>query len=256
MTPSVDAIVANQRPSEALVGGHPDNNWDDPENSLDMRDRSLGPGSPTITVVVAAPSALTWPALDDCFSQPAGYSLVRCRPDLELMQAACATGTPCVSVVDMNLAQTVLFRAGARGSLVAPVLVLTGGSKVPDELLERLVCAGCLGFLSHLSVPILRRAVRAVAMGELWVSRRFLSGLLRRLISESTQQLTGREAEILRLKQAGASNQQIAAQLFISKETVRWHIRHLNQKRGAQPNGAPARESRPRDDGSERASMR
>jgi len=40
-------------------------------------------------------------------------------------------------------------------------------------------------------------------------------------------QLTPRQAEVLRLLQRGASTEQIAGELHVSKETVRNHIRHL-----------------------------
>jgi DNA-binding NarL/FixJ family response regulator len=39
--------------------------------------------------------------------------------------------------------------------------------------------------------------------------------------------LTPRQAEVLRLLQRGASTDQIADELHVSKETVRNHIRHL-----------------------------
>jgi len=59
--------------------------------------------------------------------------------------------------------------------------------------------------------------------------------MIRDLLSaESPRKLTRREKEILRLVGQGYKNQEIAEQLFISRETVRWHLRSLYPKIGVQ----------------------
>jgi LuxR family transcriptional regulator, maltose regulon positive regulatory protein len=44
--------------------------------------------------------------------------------------------------------------------------------------------------------------------------------------------LTAREREILRLLVAGASNREVASQLFITTSTVKGHVHHIIAKLG------------------------
>jgi PAS domain S-box-containing protein len=71
-------------------------------------------------------------------------------------------------------------------------------------------------------------------------SRRVLPGDLtaqeaaaRRPRSKDNREITAREGEILQLMADGFENDEISAQLYISKETVKTHVRRLLQKLGA-----------------------
>jgi DNA-binding NarL/FixJ family response regulator len=52
--------------------------------------------------------------------------------------------------------------------------------------------------------------------------------------AESDDQLTKREIQMLRWMGEGYSNKAIAQQLFISENTVKYHIRNILQKLGVQ----------------------
>jgi DNA-binding NarL/FixJ family response regulator len=93
---------------------------------------------------------------------------------------------------------------------------------------------GCMGFLRPESPPWqIRRAVEAVASGELWAPRLLLSQMCREYLSSHDPcKLTGREEEILALLAQGHKNREIAASLFISRDTVRWHMRAIYAKLG------------------------
>jgi DNA-binding NarL/FixJ family response regulator len=81
---------------------------------------------------------------------------------------------------------------------------------------------------------VLRKAVRSIAAGELWASRRVVSRLIQDfLLAESLKELSPREHEILTLIGQGYKNREIAERLFISTETVQWHMRGLYAKIGA-----------------------
>lgn len=49
----------------------------------------------------------------------------------------------------------------------------------------------------------------------------------------ATESLTGREAQILKLVRDGDSNKQIARKIFVSEDTVKFHLKNLYRKLGA-----------------------
>lgn len=99
---------------------------------------------------------------------------------------------------------------------------------------EGLLRAGFCGVLDReCSLEIFQKAMRSVGDGQLWFPREIISRVLKGfLIEEDLDRLTAREIQILELIGGGLNNQQIADKLFISRETVRWHVRGLNAKLG------------------------
>jgi DNA-binding NarL/FixJ family response regulator len=114
------------------------------------------------------------------------------------------------------------------------VLVLAIADSIDDKACENLLRMGCVGSLRRREAPAtLIRALKAVIAGELWFPRATLSRVLRGfLAAQDPNRLTSREMEILGLVGGDLNNQQIADKLFISRETVRWHIKGLNAKLG------------------------
>ena len=111
--------------------------------------------------------------------------------------------------------------------------ILVFSAKTDDLSLEHFFRQGCAGVLPPDVADItLRRAMRAILEGELWLPRRVLSklALASSCGKEEASELTKREAEILAMINVGLSNQEIADHLFISRETVRWHLRSLYSK--------------------------
>lgn len=110
------------------------------------------------------------------------------------------------------------------------VLAWVETDEVP--ILKRLAMLGCFGFLTdHTSLPWLQRMLYAAISGEMWFPRMLLSGLLQALLIEQNYNgLSRREGEILTLLGQELSNKRIAERLFISQETLRWHLRNLYAK--------------------------
>ena len=113
----------------------------------------------------------------------------------------------------------------------AKVLVLT--SFATDDKVFPAIKAGALGYLLKDSDPAeLAKAIRQVNAGEYSlhpiIARKVLQELnLSPKDSPTTQPLTQREVEVLRMVAQGKSNRQIANELVISLGTVRAHLSNI-----------------------------
>ncbi len=136
-----------------------------------------------------------------------------------------------------------------------PVLVLTTFDD--DDALWGALDAGAAGFvLKDASAENLIAAARAVAGGAAWldpkVTPRVLTAFrnnVRPRLAEAARvdELTGREHDVLRLMARGATNGEIAAELFVSEATVKTPRRcHLHEARSARPRRRDHLRLRPR----------
>ncbi len=148
----------------------------------------------------------------------------------------CALVGPTILIVEYAaLAQLESEQVPAVEYLSA-VEVLVLSQSYSEQVFETAVSAGCSGVLTIDSSPEeLEAAVKAICQQDLWYPRAVLAMLVRRSIlnrSITRKGLTAREAEILGLLGKNKANQEIADLLFISRETVRWHLRTLYSKIG------------------------
>jgi DNA-binding NarL/FixJ family response regulator len=172
--------------------------------------------------------------------------LIEREADLELVGEA-ADGTEAVALVRRTKPDVVLLDIRMPGPDGLQVLrAITGdpgltGTRVvmvttfeTDEYVLAAVRDGASGFVLKDTEPAdLIRAVRAAAAGEALLSpsvtRRLVELVGRRLAgtdlpAPSMDLLTGREREIVAWVATGRSNDEIAAELFISPATVRTHV--------------------------------
>jgi DNA-binding NarL/FixJ family response regulator len=145
----------------------------------------------------------------------------------------------------------VLLNTATRDSaaLLRQALAINPGLRViamgmsEDDEAEIVACAeaGVAGYhLRNESLDDLLLLIRKVAVGESACSPRVSAILLRRLSSLASQRqrgteelvLTAREAQILRMLEAGHSNREIAEQLCIAVHTVKNHVHSLLTKLG------------------------
>jgi NarL family two-component system response regulator LiaR len=113
------------------------------------------------------------------------------------------------------------------------------GSIPSHEEIVGLINAGARGYFD-LADPSsqLSEAIRVIHKGEIWLPRDKMSSIMDRIISvvgrdlkeKTLDQLTPTEFQVLRLIGQGKSNDEIAEILFISKNTVRSHIKSIYAK--------------------------
>jgi two-component system NarL family response regulator len=100
-----------------------------------------------------------------------------------------------------------------------------------DEDIYRALRAGAKAYLlKDTPREELLDTIRAVAAGHTRVPADVAAKLAERVSSEA---LTTREVDVLRLIVAGHSNREIATQLYISEGTVKTHVNHILMKLGA-----------------------
>ena len=115
------------------------------------------------------------------------------------------------------------------------VVIMTAHDE--DRLLVEAVEAGASGFLGKdEAAEELRSAAKSAADGEVLIDPATLTRLLAQVAREREAQrdaqnllddLTEREREILQLLAEGMRNDDIAAKLFISPQTVQTHVRNI-----------------------------
>lgn len=142
----------------------------------------------------------------------------RVRPDVTLMD---------VRMPDMDGIEAMI--AIRREFPDARVIVLT--TYPGDVQARRAIDAGAMGYLlKSMLRKELVETIRAVHAGERRISTEVASALERH---QADGALTGRELEVLRHVALGRSNKRVAAELSISEDTVKVHMKNILAKLGA-----------------------
>ena len=161
------------------------------------------------------------------------WMLVRFHDTIEELLDCWSRFDRAIAIVDADLLDSAQPRANdllrASGSLR---LVARIREDADDSMLDRLLLLGCYGFVTdRISSASLGRTLRGVDAGDIVVPRRVLSRSYQRLLAgRLAPKLSRREHEVLALLGEGLSNRAIAERLFISPETLRWHLRNLYSK--------------------------
>ncbi len=125
----------------------------------------------------------------------------------------------------------------SEGKIMSQLLLL--GNIPSHEEIVGLMNVGVRGYFDlNASASELPEAIRVIHKGEIWLPRDKMSSIMDRIISvvgrdlkeKTLDQLTPTEFQVLRLIGQGKSNDEIAEALFISKNTVRSHIKSIYAK--------------------------
>ena len=189
-----------------------------------------------ILVLVVDPRPLVREALTRLLEGAGEFDVGRPAPTLEELFARAATARQVVALVGapaLRQADEQALREATR--IGKPLRILVLADEYSEEAVCRLLMLGCSGYLSgDASGDTLGKAIEAVARGEIWAERQVVARTLQRALAAGADDLlTSREREILGLLRGGHTNRQIAEVLFISPDTVKWHIRKVFAKIGA-----------------------
>ncbi len=198
-----------------------------------------------VTVVVADDQSAVREGLVLLLGTVPGIAVIGEAEDGEAAAEVVAAKNPQVVLMDLNMPRCDGVEATRRIRASHPqtrVVVLTTYSD--DESIINALQAGALGYLTKDATRAeIGRAVLAAAAGQAVldpeVQQRLLSAAVRAPAAAAgpdgagEDDLTPREAEVLRLIAAGKSNREIARALFVSDATVKTHVNRIFAKTGS-----------------------
>ena len=150
--------------------------------------------------------------------RPCGLTIADAAPDLVLID-------------DSGEEQTTLQRIREVRSAVPAAKVVLLTSRMDGDRLDEALAAGIDAAISKSAPPAsVGLLIREVAAGNVFhaFARRAASSAA----SAFLPNLTARELEILRWVAAGASNSAIARELFVTEQTVKFHLSNVYRKLG------------------------
>lgn len=193
----------------------------------------MGDGPP-IRILIVDDHPITRDGVKGLFAGDPGFEVVGEAADGREAIARAEAFKPDVVLMDLHmpvLDGVEATRHIVESDLGARVLVVTTYDAENDVLPA--IEAGATGYvLKDTPREELRRAVRAAAAGQSVLSPQVARQILGQVREPGRDALSERELEILQLVAAGATNKDIAAELFISEATVKTHLLHTFEKLG------------------------
>jgi len=186
--------------------------------------------SAPIELILADPNPLMLQALSEIFERDRRFSLVATAKSAEGFLEACLRAPVPVGVIDWTLPQLGAERLLTilREQAKPPRIVVYASPGDPD-IARRALAAGAAGFCTRDTPPEqLLDIAAAVAAGRMVFPFLDVRGLKR----DPREDLTAREKTMLAALARGRTNTELAAELAISINTVKFHLRNLYDKLG------------------------
>jgi DNA-binding NarL/FixJ family response regulator len=150
--------------------------------------------------------------------------------------------SPDVVLMDVRMPNLSGLEATAQIKARHPEVAIVMLTVSEDEAdLFRAIKAGAQGYLlKNLEAPQLRTMLEGVARGEPAITPATAARIIDEFLrtpnggKQANQRLTEREVEVLQLVTAGQRNREIAVELGISENTVKFHLKNIVEKLHAQ----------------------
>lgn len=182
------------------------------------------------TVIIADPNTIMLQALSDLFERDPRFSLMATSKTAEGFLESCLLVPVDIGIVDWGIPQLGAERLLGilRDRPGAPRIIVYGVGADPD-VPRRAMAAGAAAFLSR-DAPEqqLLDVAATVAAGRMVFPYMDVRGLKR----DPRESLTEREKTLLSALAKGRTNTELAAELGISINTVKFHLRNLYEKLG------------------------
>ena len=142
---------------------------------------------------------------------------------------------PDIAILDANIFVNLLGDPSGDAKIKVLVIGHSGMRAVSDRKISGLISRGIVGILPPgADFFLLKRAIKAVSSGELWMDRKTLSNLVSNdgHAKDAGVWLTRTEKKVVSLICDGMRNKDIARELDISEKTVKCHCNRIYKKFG------------------------
>jgi two-component system nitrate/nitrite response regulator NarP len=203
----------------------------EPRSASDPSDRVVNRKQNGVSIAVADKNPIVRAGLFDYIARDERFAVREMVASGAEFISACERQKIDVGVIGWGLPDMTggdVLRAVKRRNLPTRVIIYTGDFS--PAVLREAVKSGAWGVTSKADDPsVLIDAIACVQQGRMSIPFVDISSLM----SDPLENLTVREKELLRALANGWTNEQIATRIGISRNTVKYHLKNLYEKIGA-----------------------